>query len=255
MKRLKNVILFTITLLGIFLLDFVIYKNIDELIPKHQNELYKFSNNISKNENSEFLYELYDYIENSDNYRKVLNDRETIKENSIVYNLIKNYTYDKEISDEYITEVLSALDIGDLSNTIYGDLEFVTSRYMKEKKYVVTNYYIAYSKDMKKICYYNHHKCGIYETDFSVSRMAAGYDDETQSELEADKTQIEQNKEEIIKCVKEEFSKAMINIEFNPNTITYKMETYILEDEEKDITVYYNKELNSIYGFYIGFGI
>lgn len=255
MKRFKNIILFIITLLAIFLLDFIIYKNIDELIPKHQNELHKFANNINKNENSEFLYELCVQIENSDNYRKVLGDSQTIKENNIVYNLIKNYTYEEEIPDDYIIDILSVLDIGDLSNTIYGDLEFVTSRYMKGKKYVVTNYYIAYSKDMKKICYYNNDK-NVYD-ESTASQMAGIISDATekQSGAEAEKTQLEKNKEEIIKCVKEEFSRAVTNIDFNPNIITYRGGSYILEDEGKDITVYYNKELNSIYGFYIGFGI
>ncbi len=254
-KRIKNIVLFIVTLLAIFLLDFVIYKNIDELIPKHQDELHTFANDINGRENYNFMYELCEQIENTDNYRKVLNDTKIVEENEIIYNLIKNYIYEEEIEDEYVKDVLlSSLYVGDLSNTIYGDLKFITSRYMKTK-YINTNYYIAYSDDMKKVCYYNLKREVVYD---DTSASAAGtlvYDKEKLSELEGEKAQIDQNKEEFIKKVKQEFSKVMKNVEFTPNTIYYRASAYILEDDEKDITIYYDHEKNNIFGFYMGFGI
>lgn len=250
-RRIKNIILFIITLLAIFLLDFVIYKNIDNLIPKHQDELRTFANDSNNKENYNFMYELCGQIENTDNYRKVLKDINIIKENEIIYNIIKNYIYEEEIENTYNIDVeLSKLYIGDLSNTIYGDLKFVTSRYVSSK-YINSNYYIAYSEDMKKICYYNLNSVIYDERDVS---SAVVYDSEELG-LESEKVQTDKNKEDFIKNVKQEFSKIMKNVEFNPNTIYNRAGAYILEDEQKDITIYYNQEKNNIFGFYMGFGI
>lgn len=259
MKKLRNIVLFITTLLAIFLLDFVIYKNIDKLIPKHQNELQTFENN-SKESKADFLQEMCEQIESTDNYRRVLKETQIIEENTILYNLIKSYVYSIDIQDEDILNIISDLDIGDLPNTIYGNLKFVTSRYIKyvnsKKKNIYTNYYIAYSEDMKKICYYNlDEKVPDYDSSNTMATMGVLEDEEFYETQGDSKTPSEQNKEKIIKDVKEEFSKAIPTIEFTPNIITYKNGMYILEDETKDIVIYYNSEMNNIFGFYIGFNI
>ena len=65
MSRLKNAILFIIILSIIFLFYFYMYKNIDKLIPKYENELYTFSNNTEESK-TDFLV-LFDMFENLEN--------------------------------------------------------------------------------------------------------------------------------------------------------------------------------------------
>lgn len=228
MKKLKNILLFLVILIIIFCVNFFIYIHIDELIPKHENELYTFSQS-NKNEDDELIYKIFEEIEDIVNYKESLtkSEIEKIEKNEILYNIISKYIYEGEITRTDYREIISKfLHAGKLANTVYGDLEFVKSKH---------GYYIAYSENLQKICYYN------INTNSSVYSVDSPEKDT-------------QTKENIIRKVKNKFDGIITNTEFNPDTIMHTYKNYILRDQEKDIVVYYDSECDNIYGFCIGFG-
>lgn len=267
MKKLKNAIWFIIIFIMIFIVYFYIYKNIDKFIPKHENEIYFFANNI-KNEQSEFLYEMIEYIQSS-SYKSKFNEADSnkIKENEILYNLIKKASDDFYEDEKYEAKIMSSYLMGELNNTIYGDLKFITSEYTVSKKERYSIFWIAYSEDMSKIYYYNpspisnvssignevifdeYTEKGV-ETDISDGNV---YD--SNNENIDDSKQYEQNKDEILQNGKKAFSNLIINKEFDPNTIIHKDNYYILKDTTRDITVYYDMDFDDIVGLYMGFGV
>ena len=210
------------------------------------------------------MWHMYIEIEEQKDYRRILHSSTLAEENSTVFNIIKKYTFFETIIEEKLEIPLYS---GELQNTVYGNLKFLVSKtYTDKKGYAYTNFYIVYSEDMKKICFYNLKGIGVEPNDYSIqvkdetyydenyksNGSAVGKIEDTDSEL----NQIEavKNKEEIIKKVKEKFSEVITNIELKPNTIIKKSYSYILQDEENDITIYYDNENNDIFGFHMGFG-
>ena len=61
------------------------------------------------------------------------------------------------------------------------------------------------------------------------------------------------SKEILIANCKDIISNIIKEDKFNPDTIIYKNNYYILKDNTQDTTVYYNADNNSILGLYIGF--
>lgn len=241
--------------------NFAVYKNINKIIPTHQGEIYTFENNI-KQEKYNFLYEMCQQLEEQENYKRV--DSTTIsEEDPVVFNIIKNYTYYKNILEEDYLKV--PIYVGKLQNTVYGDLEFLISKtYTTKKGHAYTNFYIVYSKDMKKICFYNLDGIGVEPNNYSIQVKDETYYDEnykisSQSVLgennneDINSVEASKNKDEIIKKVKEKFSNVINDIELKPNTIIKKPFSYILQDDENDITIYYDNENDEIFGFYMGF--
>lgn len=239
MKRVKSVIIFAIICFIIFLLNFIIYTNIDKLIPKHENELRVFTSNFNDN-NTEFLYEIYNQIEKLDYHNRFSNEQEIneFKQNKLIYNFFKNYVIKEQFSDDEVTELLlhDYLYKGNLSNTIYGDLRFVCGQ--------INTFYIAYSEDLKKICY--------FDINQDMYNFNIGMDSDNKKLVDLE-SQLNQNKEEIIECAKQEFSKMQLDLKFNPDTIYYHNGSYILKDTERNIVVHYSKKYSNIFGFYIGF--
>ncbi len=271
MRKLKNAIWFIIIFVMIFIVYFYIYKNIDKFIPKHENEVYFFANNI-KNEKSEFLYEMAEYIEAS-SYNGIANEDELnkIKENEILCNLIKKATndfYGLE-QEKYEIKVMSSYFIGELNNTIYGDLKCLTDRYTTgAKKANYSIFWIAYSEDMSKIYYYNPSPVSSYNSNQSVvsyekyaieSKVDSDISDgdiyDSNNDNIDDSKQYEQNRDEILQNGKRAFSNLIINKEFEPNTIIHKDNYYVLKDTNRDITVYYDINFDDIIGLYMGFGV
>lgn len=238
MKNLKNKMIFLIILTSIFLINGLLYINMNQFIPKYENEIHTFANGKDKN-NTDFLDEMYVQIENAHSKQITNKEIEKIKENQVLYHLIRNYIHKGEIAeDDFITKQ-QYWEVGNLDNTIYGDLKFLKSH---------ITYNIVYSEDLKKIYYFNMPE---HASAFDTSYMLQTNEDSNQPKNEME--ELEQNKEKIMKNGKEEFSKAMLNMEFNPNIIIYNYGSYILKDEINDITVYYNKKTNHILGFYFGF--
>lgn len=267
MKRTIQIIIFITTFIIILLIDFLVYKNIDKIIPTHQNEIYTFANH-TKEQKYNFIFEMLMQIEETGNYKKILDNVELLKEKNLNSNIITNYVY-KEVLEEdwqYIP-----LYEGSLDNTVYGDLKFITSRsYFKSNynkiKEVYTNFYIVYSDDMKKVCYYNFdNDKGLEANDYSIkikeNSASLGYEikdelseyDDSEENNEKQSTESSKKKEELIKDVKEEFRKMNSNIDIQPNTIIKKTNFYILQDEQNKATIYYDDENNLIFGFCIGF--
>lgn len=264
MSKLKNAILFIIILFMIFLFYFCMYKNIDKLIPKYENELYTFSNNTEETK-TDFLvlFEMFEELENSISYKRISSDEEinAIKENKILYNFIKNYIYREELSEEIFNDLVYSLYMGELTNTIYGDLKCISNRYniirTNNKRIASTGFSISYSEDMKKI-YFLNRDIEITNRNLSVSyydeSAAEGYEEKYEYGEQFKEMESIQSRKQLVQSVKEVFSKAILNVEFNPDIIMYR-EYYILKDTNQDIMVLYNKDSNTIFGLLIGFGM
>lgn len=262
MKKVTNIIVFIIIILGIFLLDFVILKNTDKLVPKHENELYVIENTANSEESNsmDFFYNMLEQIYDI-NYKKISNNEKLnyIKENQIIYNLIDKYynlqdskenqtTYitteeEHNLQDEELLKAFNYLYIGELNNTIYGDMQVICYGFFGNSKNV--DYYIVYSKDMTKICYFN----------TNLSPIGSTYDSQSTEiyDIEDDGSHTDKNKEDIAKKGKELFDIMMPNIDFNSDTIIKQETYYILKDSSKNITIYYDEKTNTIFGFYMGF--
>lgn len=244
MKNFKNIIIFIAVFL---LLYFCMYRNIDNLIPKYEDKIYTFAND-TKQENSDFIYEMFEHIISLGNYKAISSEEEieNIKKNSILYNLINNYVYEAKLSESMLKKVISGLYVGEMDNTIYGDLKFISSAYSSNKALDIL-FVIAYSEDMNKVYYLNLSEDG---TSASSSTGPVIYDGNEAS----DENQFEQNKNDILQKGINAFLRAMINTKFDPDTIIKQNEyRYILKDTTRDITVYYNIEKDVIVGFFMGF--
>lgn len=160
-------------------------------------------------------------------------------------------------------ELIIPLYEGSLENTIYGDLKFIIGKTIY-KKGSYTNFYIVYSEDMKKICYYNFDNSkGLEPNDYSIrikeeiypNAQSTLYDYDDMGDYNEEKNSVEavKNKEELIKSVKDEILKINLNIDINPNAILKKTDFYIFQDEENKLTIYYDNDNNVIFGFCIGF--
>lgn len=239
MKTLKKTILFIIILAIIFLLNYEIYVNIDKLIPKHENEIYTFANEIRQFD-ANFLYDMYEKIHRADSSKIVSEDElKRLEQNETINNLIKNYIYElDEEPTEWIKAILYNCFSGKLENTIYGDLNIL---------YLNNAFYIAYSDNSEKLYYFNSAE------DSDNFKLHVETSPNTQQEDDIEDLAI--NKENIIIAAQKEFSKILPNAQFNPDTIMYNYGSYILKDKQKDITVYFGKEKNIIFGLYMGFNI
>lgn len=264
-KKITQIIIFILIFILIILANFAVYKNINKIISTHQNEIYTFNNDL-KDEKYNFLYEMCLQLEEQEDYKKVLYTAPILKEkNNIVFNIIKSFIFQNEIKED--TNVKISLCEGELQNTVYGNLKFLSEKtYTSKNGYSYTNYYIVHSEDMKKICFYNLQENGAEPNNYSIQIRDDIYYDDIKTEVDGSNTQTlgnnedinsaeaTKNKEEIIKKVKEKFSNVINNIELKPDTIIKKTYSYILQDEENDITIYYDNENNNIFGFYMGFG-
>lgn len=269
MKKIKSFILFIIIFLIIVILDFYLYKNIDKLIPKNDGYLYIFENNV-KEKNTEFLEEIFKYVEVTNYKRASKEEINRIIKNKTLYSLLKNYIYEISIFEKEMNEgkinveefkeiLMEELYTGKLINTIYGDLNVIMIISNNDNYYYSRNnsdYLIVYSNDMSKFYYLNVSKkiiCenmvenGIDDNDKMI------YYDENGEEKQLSTGISETNREEILNKVNKVFSKVFINKEFKPDTIIYRENYYILKDTTEDITLYYDKQEDTIFGLYIGF--
>ena len=265
LKKIIQITIFIIIFILIILANFAIYKNIDKVIPTHQKEIYTFNNNL-EDEKYNFLYEMCLQIEEQQEYKKILYTASSLLEqNPTAFNIIKSFIFNNKIAEDLKLKI--SLCEGELKNTVYGNLEFLADKmYSSKRGYSYTNYYIIYSEDMKKLCFYNLEGNGVEPNNYSIQVKDETYYDLNQKKdndsldefdntsTDINSTEATRNKEEIIKKVKEKFSKVISNIELKPNTIIKKTNSYILQDDENDITIYYDNENDNIFGFYMGFG-
>lgn len=258
MKKIKSMLFFIIILLIILLFDFLIYKNTDILIPKDEKKLFTYSNSDDsnkENDGKDFLYRLYEQIEIKNDYRKISNQElENVYNNKILNNLILSYIYKIDSNQaKYLEKIQSDLYVGNLTNTIYGDLKVLSIR---DTYYEVPNNLIVYSEDMTKIYYFD----GLYyDTSYLYGRneeynaQAQGdtsiYDKQIEEETNASKGN-EQNRAKVLEKINKAFSDAVINTEFVPDTIVYKLNYYLVKDTTRDITVYYDQNNDVIFGLY-----
>lgn len=258
LRKLRNAVWFIIIVIIIFGIYIFIYKNIDILIPKREDIGHAFPIE-EREQNTEFLNQLADYISTYDYYRKASNDIVNIQSNQKLNKLL---TYIHNGSEENMRSALDNMLVGTIYDTIYGDLNIIIQRYSyykTKKESWSIQYMIAYSDDMSKIFYLNNSK-NLNNTMSSVNSATAGenelkiYDAEMITSGEEGAKQEDLTMSTIMQLAREKFLVAIPNMEFNPNTIMYNKPYYILEDTENDITIYYDNYYNDIYGLYIGFG-
>lgn len=253
MKKIKGIAVFLVIFLAILFLNYLFYKNINIFLRTQEKELYSFESNTQK-EQKELLYEIYEQVLMQNNYKKI--DEEEVDEitkNNIIYNLIKNTIY-KNVDEKEIELMANyILSIGELSNTIYGNLKVVSDlEISKIGRWM--NFLILYSEDMKKIYYLNiNAESESYEKDQTVSEIQSEgnviFDEKNENISQYDK----RSKEELVNNCKSSMLNLIKNIEFEPDTIIYKGNCYILKDSKRSITVYYNSIDNIIFGMHIGF--
>ena len=252
MKRLKGTVIFIICFLIILALDFTWYKNINRFLPTNEKELYSFPND-EKDDRNDFLSEMYEIVIMKNSYKQNI-EFEEIRNNNILYNLIRNINDE----DNDIEELNSY--ISDLSNTIYGNLKALNINVNG------MDYLIIYSEDMKKLYYLNVGEAlANYESTYNILDEQADYYgiDQIQEEYneeviltesnENENTKVEKNIEKLRNNVKIAFSNMVKTYEFEPDTIIYRGNYYILKDSTRDVTIYYNDISDVIFGFYIGF--
>lgn len=250
MKKIKGTIIFSIIFIVILVLDFILYNNINYFLPSYENKLYSYAN-TSQIEQKEFLFEMYEQIEMQNNYKMIDVEKfNELSQNNIVYNILKNNILDEINKLELEEIIMEIFYIGEMQNTIYGDFKIVGNPYVGIGKN--GSFLILYSQDMKKIYYLNIDERNIIESEYGygeVYEMRAG--------IEFDKFITQDDKksktELIYRC--REFIKNMLNYDdFEPETIMYKENYYILKESKRDITIYYNASSNMVIGFYMGFG-
>ena len=252
MKKYRGTIKFFVILIIIILLNLFLYQNIDLLIPIHENEVFAYENNLL-GEKEDFIYDIFNQINDITEFEyNNANDDNTIEElknNEIVYSLLYNYIFKLQIADESEIKdaILELTNITKLKNTIYGDLNVITVG----AENIRSNIAILYSDNMDK----------FYYLDATFSGKSTSYDDYILMESDEyeikisndDKENNKKNKAEIIDNVKKALESLINDYEFDPDTILYRENYYILKDSKKDTTVYYYAERNMIFGFYYGF--
>lgn len=246
-RKFKNIVWFILIVLMIFSIYILIQKNIDRLVPKYEDMEYTFAIK-EKEQNTEFLHKLADYINTYDYYRKISdNDIIRIKSNEKLNKLLK-YCYCSEDGEDYF---FNRALVGTMYDTIYGNLNIIIQRYNyhnEKNKSSSIACIIAYSDDMNKIFYLNNtlksNNSSIYVYDTEVVKNSE----------EESRKQEELTMATITQLAREKFYIAIPNMEFNPTTIMYDNPYYILEDSQNDITIYYDNDSKEIYGMYIGFG-
>lgn len=259
-SKIQSIIWFIFIALIIFAMYLFIYKQIDKLIPKRENNIYIFSID-SENEKTEFLYEMYEYIIQFDYYKK-------ISENEVT-NLISNPKIKKiflgsnEIEEKYLEKVLSNLQIAKINNTKYGDLNVLINKYKYQKKKVVmdyVDYVVAYTDDFSKVFYFDVITT-VYDVDYNsmstseiTSETEKYFKEENLNNNSSANKPYDQDTNVIIQNAKQKFSQIMEDENFNPDTVMYTNPYHVLKDTENDITVYYDFSNNRIFGFYKGFG-
>lgn len=258
MKRIKETVIFCIIFLIIVLLDFAIYRNIDMFLLKDEGEIYTFAND-SKNEQKDFLSEMFEMAEMQNNYKQTI-DFEDIRNNDILYNLIRNNIYG-EYEDKYMEITMNSNSyICELSNTIYGDFKALN---INADSLYGPDYLIIYSEDMKKFYYLDLEQrlstleatnVSIYDTEEKkLYKIKQGIvEDDAESSVK-EKIIGGKSRDELVNSTEKLFSELMKNYEFEPDTIMYEVNYYILKDSIRDITIYYNATIDAIFGFYIGF--
>lgn len=263
-KRLKNIVWFIFITFIIVTMYMLIYKNVDKLIPKRENEIFLFPMD-SQDEKTEFIYEMYDYIIQFDYYKKPSeSELANIKSNSKIK---KIFMEGLNTEEKYIDKILESIQIGRINNTVYGDLNVILFGYVNKKGKVVTNYIeymLVYSDDFNKVFYFNNASL----QDAEQSNLNSVVFDAENDEIKDIKTYEErehindsfsaskpydQDTSLIVQNTKQKFSQILEDVSFNPDTVMYKNYLYILKDTEHDITVYYNFSDNVICSFYIGF--
>lgn len=244
MKRFKGTVIFIISFLIILALDFALYKNIDIFLPTHEKELYVFAND-SRDKQDDFLIEMYNLFEMQNNC-KPISDLNIIRDKEILYSLIRNNIYEGYSDNQFESVAKKDLYVGELSNTIYGDLKLICVM-TSSSTYKKTHYLVIYSEDMKKIFYLDVNQEEYTNT---LVYVQDEYDFET---TEIENLTNEKSKTEIVNKCELSFSALVKDYEFEPDTIVYRKGYYILKDNTKDIAVYYNDTDNIVVGFYIGF--
>ena len=227
-------------------MDFILYKNLDRLMPTYENKLFSFENEKNKT-SKEFLFEMYDQIEKQNDYNryKRINEEEFENMSEIPYNIMKKYLLMdiQEISNDKKI-IMDEFYVGDLSNTIYGDLKVIN--------HLATISWIVYSEDMSKIYYINMYEmCRKRNSEVLLENREVMQKEEI-SEGEVEEY-VEKSKEELISEVQKTLSNIFKELVFSPNTIMYKGGYYILKDNENDITIYYDINDDIILGLYKGF--
>jgi hypothetical protein len=247
MKKHIGTIKFLIILSVIIVLDLLLYKNIDLLIPMRENEVLAYENDLQE-EKEDFIYEIFNQINEKLFFNSSNVDQNTINElknNEIIFNILKECVFNIEDYDENELELIMAeiISVTRLDNTKYGNLNAITT--------FGNSAVILYSDDMDKIYYYK--EINFYEENENYEIVESD-DGNFIKIVDKDETNKKMNKEEIINNVKNTFSNLVKDYEFEPDTIMYKEDYYILKDSLKDITVYYYAEKDIIFGFYLGFG-
>ena len=253
MKKRSGTIRFIIILIIIITLNLLLYKNIDFLIPIHENEVFAYENNLL-GEKEDFIYDIFNQINDRTQLEyNNANDNtiESLKSNEVAYHFLYHYFFDMlQIEDEEEIEmaILELTNITKLENTIYGDLNVITVG----KRNVRSNMVILYSDNMDKFYYLDGTFSGeyIFYNDY-ILIDSDGYEIKISNNNEENN---KKNKEDIIENVKKALESFINDYEFDPDTILYRENYYILKDSEKDTTVYYYAEKNVIFGFYYGFG-
>lgn len=263
MKKIKGTIIFSIIFIVILILDFILYNNINYFLPSYENKLYSYAN-TSQIEQKEFLFEMYEQIEMQSNY-KIIDEKsfEELEKNNTLYNIIKNSILDDIDELKLKDAIMEIFYIGEMQNTIYGDFKIFGNPYIGIGK--IGSFLILYSQDMKKIYYLNIDEKNMiesinYENEYGYGEVyEIRTDNDNDYDYDYDKFKYvtqddKKSKTELIYRCKE-FIKNMLNYDdFEPETIMYKENYYILKEPKRDITIYYNASSNMVIGFYIGFG-
>ena len=243
MKKFKDAIIFIISFLVILLIEFVLYNNLDKLMPTYENKLYAFENEMSKNK-QEFLFEMYEQAQIQNNYKEI-NQEELNKvfENEILYNILVKGIYNGFEREDLQKLAVYELFSSKLGNTIYGDLNIIGGLY--------SEWLVLYSEDMTKVCYVNMYE--INRNSYKDKLYGAGPLIELQGETETGFNYIQKDKEELERTVRESISRVFKNYDFHADVIMYKENYYVLKDNEKDMTIYYSDYNDILLGFYTGF--
>ncbi len=268
-NRIKSIIWFILIVFIIFAMYLFIYMQIDKLIPKRENDIYTFAVD-SQSDKTEFLYKMYDYILQFENYKKIsASEIDNIMSNPKLSNSLNIFFRVEGMysstEEQYLKDILANAQIGKIDNTVYGDLNVILDKFVYYKKGKVTTsyttYVFAYSDDFNKVFYFNAYlfdnigysnKIAEAAVDHSISHTEVEGDYNISQES-ANK-QYDQGTNLIIQNVKQDFSKIFTDVNFNPDTVMYAKPYHILKDTENDITIYYDSLDKIICGFYMGFG-
>ncbi len=93
----------------------------------------------------------------------------------------------------------------------------------------------------------------MYNLDGIQEQYGLNISDTTETDESISSERNQQNRQKVLKSAVNAFSKAVLNIKFTPDTIVYKGNCYLIKDNSRDITVYYNNNNDIIFGLYKGF--